>query len=58
MLLIIGGIIRLVAPAWIKKKRIGFAKWLMEWIPKWSDNVVRLVGILLILIGALLMYFY
>ncbi|MBU2617200.1 MAG: hypothetical protein KKI07_00790 [Euryarchaeota archaeon] len=56
--MIIGGIVRLVAPAWIKKKGISFAKWLMEWIPKWSDNVVRLVGILLILIGALLMYFY
>ena len=47
-LLIIGGIVRLVAPAWIKKKGIGLGKWLMEWIPKWSDNVVRLVGILFI----------
>ncbi len=57
-LLIIGGIIRLAAPAWCKKKGIGFAEWLIEWIPKWSDNVVRLVGLLLILTGALLMYFY
>ncbi len=57
VLLIIGGVIRLTAPAWCKKKGICFAEWLMKWIPKWSDNMVRLLGLVLIVIGAALVYF-
>lgn len=57
-LLIIGGIVRLVAPTWVKKKGIGLAKWLMKLIPKFSDSMIRLIGLVMILVGALLMYFY
>lgn len=54
---IIVGILRLLLPEWVRKKKLTGLQKLMTWCKKVNASSIRIIGLILIIIGILLIYY-
>ncbi len=54
---IIAGILRLLLPEWVRKKKLTGLQKFMTWCKRIKALSIRIIGLVLIIIGILLIYY-
>ncbi|MFH0832746.1 MAG: hypothetical protein V1900_03450 [Candidatus Aenigmatarchaeota archaeon] len=56
-LFVLAGVFRLVVPLWVKKNKLSMLQKFTAHCKKMNATMIRVIGLLLVIIGALLIYY-